>query len=88
MRTTLTVDDTVMRELRELAHRSGVPLKQVVNQALVRGLDALREPAEAEPYETPTYSMGEARVPNLDKALALAATLEDEEIARKLTARK
>jgi hypothetical protein len=32
--------------------------------------------------------MGQPRVPDLDKALALAGRLEDDEIARKLALRK
>ncbi|MHC4977275.1 MAG: ribbon-helix-helix protein, CopG family [Planctomycetota bacterium] len=38
MRTTLTLDDDLARELRERARRTGAPFKRVVNEALRRGL--------------------------------------------------
>ena len=38
MRTTLTVDDDLAKELREEARRSGRQFKDVVNEALRRGL--------------------------------------------------
>lgn len=90
MRTTLTVDDDLMKELKDAAHREGLPLKQLVNRALRRGLRALDEGAAAKPYRCPTFSMG---VPapgtiDLDKALAIAAELEDEETAREIELRK
>jgi hypothetical protein len=88
MRTTLTIDDHLMAELKERAHREGVPLKQIVNQTLRRGLDTNRQPDKRKPYRATTYAMGQPLVPSLDKSLALAAALEDEEIARKLALRK
>lgn len=45
MRTTLTLDDDVERELREAARRSGRPFKEIVNEALRRGLLAGSSPA-------------------------------------------
>ncbi len=44
MRTTLTLDDDLARELREEARRSGRPFKNVVNEMLRRGLSAGVEP--------------------------------------------
>ena len=38
MRTTLTLDDDVASALRERARRLNLPFKQVVNEALRRGL--------------------------------------------------
>jgi hypothetical protein len=38
MRTTLTLDDDLARRLREEARRSGRPFKDVVNEAIRRGL--------------------------------------------------
>lgn len=40
MRTTLTLDDDVARLLHDTVHRERRPLKQVVNDALRRGLAA------------------------------------------------
>ena len=89
MRTTLTIDDDLMRALKDAAHRDGVPLKQLVNRALRRGLDALEGTTAGRPYRCPTFAMGEPEARwNLDKALAVADELEDEEIARELDLRK
>jgi hypothetical protein len=86
VRTTLTIDDELMRELKEVAHREGVPLKLVVNRALRLGLGAAKP--QRRRYRSRTFGMGAVRIPSLDKALAVAAALEDEEIARKLELRK
>ncbi len=88
MRTTLTLDDQVAKELKEVAHRAGKPFKDVVNETLRNGLCAKHaRPPKA--YRLATVSLGGVRAGvNLDKALSLADAIEDEEIARKLELRK
>lgn len=88
MRTTLTIDDHLMRELREEAHRTGKPMKKVVNEVISAGLEQLNNPVSRKPYKCKTYSMGFPPNLNLDKALAIAALLEDDEIAGKLSLKK
>ena len=89
MRTTLTLDDDLDRELRELAHRSGRSFKQTINETLRRGLAPAPARDEARPYVVPTVSLGATAAGiNLDKALQLADELEDAEILRKLRAGK
>jgi hypothetical protein len=89
MRTTLTVDDNLMQLLREAAFKRGLPLKAIVNRALRAGLEVLENPQQpAPPYVPTTHAMGQARGVNLDKALAVAAALEDDETVRKLQLRK
>lgn len=88
MRTTLTIDDDLYRSLKERAHREGVPFKRLVNRLLRRGLTAdqgLRETRAV--YRCPTFSMGKPKV-DLDRALEVAAQLEDDERSRKLEERK
>jgi hypothetical protein len=89
MRTTLTIDDRIAKALKALAHRSGKPFKQVLNETLQAGLAARSAPAKAKPYRLKPASLGGV-LPGIDltKALRLAASLEDEEIARKLELRK
>ncbi len=89
MRTTLTIDDGIARELKARAHRTGQSFKSVVNDTLRRGL---REDSIGE--KTPIYrikaeSMGKP-APGVDlvKALALADGIEDEELRNKLILRK
>lgn len=74
MRTTLTVDDDLQRQMLEQARALDVPYRQVVNDALRRGLEA-REGAPPV-YSAPVFEMGQARV-DLVKALALSQELDD-----------
>ena len=88
MRTTLTLDDDVAEHLKAAARDTGQSFKRVVNDALRSGLKAsTRQPARH--YELKPASLGQAaRGVDLDVALRLADTLEDEGIARKLELRK
>ncbi|HZP88982.1 MAG TPA: hypothetical protein VFB54_19380 [Burkholderiales bacterium] len=88
MRTTLTIEDRIAKALKLLAHRSGKPFKQVVNETLQAGLAARNQP-RALPYKLKPVSLGGV-LPGVDltKALRIAASMEDEEIARKLELRK
>lgn len=88
MRTTLTIDDQLLAELMDRAHRQNLPLKRVVNDVLRRGLEAEASAPPRKPYRARTFAMGKALVPSLDKSLAIATVLEDEEVARKLVLRK
>ena len=89
MRTTLTLDEQIAKALKIVAHRSGKPLKHVVNETLRAGLAAAHAPGRARPYRLKPASLGGV-LPgiDLDKALRLAGRLEDQEIARKLALRK
>jgi hypothetical protein len=86
MRTTMTIDDDLMAELRDTAHRRQVPMRRLIDQTLRAGLRSLGT-RKARRVACPAFSMGTPAV-DLDKAGALAALLEDEEIARKLELRK
>jgi hypothetical protein len=89
MRTTLTIDDHLARDLKELAHRSGKPFKVVVNEALQAGLIAGGVRRRPKPYRLTPASLGKVRDDvNLDKALAVADALEDEALAGKLEQNK
>ncbi len=88
MRTTLNIDDETLERLRDVAKRSRLPFKEVVGRTLRLGLDRLDPRADQPEYSTTTYSMGFPPGLNLDKALHLAAQLEDDEIVRKLQVRK
>lgn len=89
MRTTLTIEDRIARDLKEIAHRSGKPFKTVVNETLQAGLAADRGQPRAKRYRLRPASLGGVRRGiDLDKALALADSLEDEELLRKSELRK
>jgi predicted transcriptional regulator len=88
MRTTLTIADDVLRELKRLARSSDRPMTEIANEVLRAGLVAMREPArKARPFKESPVDMGEPQV-DLTKALALAGAVEDEEQIRKLQLRK
>lgn len=75
MRTTLTLDDDLAMMLKAQAESSGRPFRDVVNEALRRGLG---EPRVVEDFEIPQpVAMGPHLV-DLTKALALADELDDE----------
>lgn len=85
MRTTVTLDPDVEALLNKVMRERGLSFKQALNQAIRRGL-APRQTTSR--FETPTFRLGfDPSVP-LEKALRLAGELEDDELARKLAARK
>lgn len=86
MRTTVDIDAHLLKRLRDAAHRQGVSFKELLHRVLRRGLHE-RPATEHTPYQCPSFAMGPPLRP-LDKALALADSLEDEEVARELAQRK
>ena len=87
-RTTLTLDSDLARALRQRAHDSRRSFKDVVNEAIRSGLSAGRSPGRR-PYRLKAHHLGGVRPGiDLDKALQLAAALDDAETARKLELRK
>ena len=77
-----------MREIKRLALSREVSVKELVNEALRAGLQALNHPSPRRRARIPVHHMGQPSQVNLDQALGLAWGLEDEEIARKLALRK
>jgi predicted DNA-binding ribbon-helix-helix protein len=88
MRTTLTLEDRLLRELKQIAHDTNTPLKKVVEKVLREGLRSLRTAPRPRPYRARTFRMGRPTGVNLDKALDIAAAGEDEELTRKMVLRK
>ena len=89
MRTTLRIDSDLMAILKKLARRDDVPLTELVNGLIRRGLQAssTRRRESTDAYHEQVFSMGQPAV-NLDKALDLAASLEDEEVIEEIARRK
>lgn len=88
MRTTVRIEDDLLAQLKEQAQRERVSLTLLLDRTLRAGIRAAagRRPRRA-PYREEPRSLGAPRV-DLDKALAVASSLEDEEVARKLGTRK
>ncbi len=75
MRTTLTIDDDVAIELERLRRERERSFKDVVNDALRRGLREMRaRPKRRKPFRTTTYDMGPflVSIDNVAEALAHA----------------
>jgi len=86
VRTTVTLDADVAARLRAVARARGISFKEALNGAVRAGLGGKRRAARS--FKQYAQPMGLRRGINLDKALQLAAGLEDEEIARRLELRK
>lgn len=86
MRTTVDLDPAVLELLRLEAVRRGTSVKALLNTVIRAGL-AMRVAEPAAPYRVQPVSMGAPRA-DLDRALKLAASLEDEEHVRDLQQRK
>jgi len=75
MRTTLTIDDDVAIQLERLRRSRDVSLKDLVNEALRRGLrDMGTRPRKGKPFRTRTFNVGKAliNIDNVAEALAYA----------------
>lgn len=82
MRTTVTIDPDLAATLRRIARERGISFKEALNTFLRAGLGAQAD--SPRPYRVPARHAGLRPGINLDKALSLAAAMEDEEIIRKL----
>jgi hypothetical protein len=76
MRTTITLDRDVAEMTKAVVAKSGQPFKKVVNEALRRGLEELRQPAAKKPYRTRPHAMGLRPGINIDNVQELLAQVE------------
>ena len=84
MRTTLTIDDELLDRVKREARRAKLPFKSALDRALRLGLERMRPQPRRTPFRQRTFRLGDPPAGRLDKALQLAAMLDDEEIVRKL----
>jgi hypothetical protein len=79
MRTTLTLDDDVAAMIERLRKCSGGRAKQIVNEALRRGLVQMASPKPARrSYRTPSTSLGRCLLGSLDDIAEVLAVAEGE----------
>jgi hypothetical protein len=86
MRTTVTLDPDVAARLRATMRERDVSFKVALNDALRRGLG--QEADAARPFAVRPLPLGLRPHIDADRALELAAGLEDAEILRRLALRK
>lgn len=78
MRTTLSLDDDVAARIEQLRRDLDKPLKELVNEALRRGLVGMHEPRAPAPYRTRPVDLGRCRLPNVDDVASALAAVEGE----------
>jgi hypothetical protein len=77
MRTTLTIDDDVAAMLKRLRRSRDASLKELVNEALRRGLrDMDASATERKRYRTPSVDLGTPRIANIDNISEVLAVIE------------
>lgn len=78
MRTTLTIDDDIAAQLKQLRRHGDLKFRDLVNEALRRGLrDMNRAPRRREVLRTRTFDMGKPLV-NIDNVAEALSHLEGE----------
>jgi hypothetical protein len=79
MRTTLTLDDDVAATLERLRKARHAKLRDLVNDALRRGLrDMNARPKRSEPFRTTSVDLGRLRISGIDNIAEVLATTEGE----------
>jgi hypothetical protein len=79
MRTTLTIDDDIAVMLDRMRRQRDANLKDVVNEALRRGLQEMGGPPKRRNrFRTRTVSLGRQRIAALDNIAEALAIAEDE----------
>ncbi len=86
MRTTVTLDPDVAAKLRATTRERGVSFKAALNDAVRAGLAATTAPGTR--FTVRARPLGIRPGIDVDKALHIAAEMEDAEILRKLDLRK
>lgn len=80
MRTTVTLDPDTEQIVRRRMRERNISFKEAINDAI---RSSVRSEVDDTPFRTETASMGESTV-NLDRALQVAADLEDDELLRRM----
>lgn len=79
MRTTLTIEDDVAIELERLRRARDATLKDVVNEALRRGVrEMTAPPKKPKPFRTKSFDCGRLLIDNIDNVWEVLDQIEDE----------
>ena len=84
MRTTLTLDDDVAMALERMRRKTGARLKELVNDALRRGLDESGKKKPRRPFRTPVLPAGRCLLPSLDNTTEVLRIAEGEDFRSSL----
>ena len=84
----MSIDEDVLRDLKQQAEREGVSLARLINRVLRQGMLAAQQTRKPpRRYREKTFRMGPPKT-DLTKALSVAASLEDDEVREELARRK
>jgi Ribbon-helix-helix protein, copG family len=79
MRTTLTIDDDVAATLEQLRRSRDASLKDLINEALRRGLREMEaQPKPRKPFRTMSVDCGTPLIANIDDVAEVLAVVEGE----------
>jgi hypothetical protein len=79
MRTTLTLDADIAARIEQLRRQRDASLKDIVNDALRRGLEDLsRGPKQKQSFNTHSVDLGRLRLPSIDNISESLAAAEGE----------
>jgi len=78
MRTTLTLDDDVAARIARLRRERDASLKDIVNDALRRGLDDSTRGSKRKEFKTQSVDLGRLRLPSIDNISESVAAVEGE----------
>jgi hypothetical protein len=82
MRTTVTLDPDTAQIVRRRMRERSMTFKDAINDAIRSGAD---QGSVRQPFRTETAALGASSV-DLDRALSIAAGLEDDDLIRKMRA--
>jgi hypothetical protein len=79
MRTTLTIEDDVAATLERLRKSREANLKEIVNEALRRGLREMEaRPKKQKPFRTQSFDVGRVLINGIDNIAEVLANAEGE----------
>ncbi len=77
MRTTMTIDDEVFRQLKKRAADAGVPVSDIVNRALRESLFKVPDVPDQPPFRMVTFGRGQPIVDHAPEEFSQALEEED-----------
>lgn len=79
MRTTLTLEPDVAAEIEKLRRQKGVALKDIVNEAMRRGLAEMARPQKRKPFKLKTFDCGAPLLHDVDNVAEVLDMLDSDD---------
>ena len=79
MRTTITIDDDIIKRIASIAEHEGRTRRDVLNDVLRQGINAMhRRPTEKKPFRTASKDLGRCLIPSIDNVAEALSVAEGE----------